>query len=1244
MSGIPAIVAAREGSPPWEGAPPSLDRVERGDVAPVELAWSTTLRFVEDIWASAALAAEPAPKKVAVRLRPLVRTLAAYLAGGRSHLPLDDLQRAAGFLHETVRSILARPNTRLARTHALVRWERVDELDARSVLWMSRLPGRTTRQKSAATPRALGVVRGHTLDLSENRVLVRLARDLRPCLEQRIATNDVAAVSPSDLTRRFQLTAMERLLREDVPSVFGSIGPALRPEPNNALLGSGRYGKVWRTWQWLARRQERFDAWWRAGRRLMHDALGLLIVEGLVRRRDAVLVDDLVALRLDGAELGLKASPSIAVLIMGANPRCITIESAADGTLRIETRDAASAQHLATLEVELAFAEAWLQPGRGCPVRAAWLDVEHELLGEGEGWFDAEGVGDLVDDVVAALDLDSDGAPLVLVAGSLEPDSRPRTARLIGVDLAAAVPALADETGSVTDGKRSIAIDVHGDDGRIERVVGDDALAVRPDRRVGSGFFLVKSWDQIAAGEAPIAELASALAHVVGTEPSADRELCVPVPDALGEPGEALLRTALPSSYHRVWLVPRAVAAAIALRARKPEAVGVDECLVVLDCGPLGFEGRLMVLRSERAARGSDPHSWECPLPWPSDAAAASNATRTFWRDLTHEAIGPDVDSAYVERLVDSGTSTRVARDVDGRPGAALLAAPGQLGPTLTITAAAKDVAARRFADRFGAWLASLPLSEARAQAAGGRLHVLVIGEPLELPAVAAAIGAACTAALPEATYQERPMPAAIASGAVELLRRIQAREPTFERALPDLYLTSLDAKNVVASRPIFANRRVRPGEEISVPPIPFELPAHAERIELPLEREPGGRRSLAFRAVLEGEGLPLTTPLPVDLHVTYRYAEDGFRIRIRPRHLDARSLAFAEREVRWVRAETTPTARTVRNEPPEFPMAAQVTSEIPLELVASLAAFKAACDKILTDEKARRQGTGIRDLCKQMNELAKALAPFTRSPSWIADTKIVNAWLTPLCLLAGCSPSPHPKGTAPRWAPKAGELRKLPRVVEAAFTALGRLGHRAPRAVPEMLLAEAQMRARNGGSLCEQDWMTLGRTVEALQESKRGTAAAWAAEVCARADVAPPEIGPWWALATMLWSEESRVCSLAEDVVERLLRRIEELVVAMAPPRIDVFHEIGIVLLALLRRRGRAPAGPVDAGTPRLRRLAEQFEDVDRSFVTRGTRREPRLALAGQNFVRPDVSAFVDTLAAALRGERVALIRMLED
>ena len=156
---VSAVRSTDKSKAPWEREVPMLEALEGGEADLEDAAWHHTLLFIEDLWATAAACYAPATNAVPVRFRPLFDRLARHIRGGFSRVRLDGLQRASAFLASPLRSILERPNTRLSRVHEYVPWERVEELDARSLLWMSRLPGRTTREKSASSPRALGVVR-----------------------------------------------------------------------------------------------------------------------------------------------------------------------------------------------------------------------------------------------------------------------------------------------------------------------------------------------------------------------------------------------------------------------------------------------------------------------------------------------------------------------------------------------------------------------------------------------------------------------------------------------------------------------------------------------------------------------------------------------------------------------------------------------------------------------------------------------------------------------------------------------------------------------------------------------------------------------------------------------------------------------------------------------------------------------------------------------------------------------------
>ena len=178
-------------------------------------------------------------------------------------------------------------------------------------------------------------------------MLVRLAADLLPLLERRLETlSDVH--TQGEQTRKNCLLSLRNVLRDELPaSPLKSVRPALRPEPNNALLGPGKYGSVWRAWRWLELRQERFSEIWRCGLPLVHRALGLLVAAKVAEREDAFLIDDLATLRLAGADSGLVVSPrSQDTRVHGNRWRACEVSTftrRARATFRVSRRDARSA-------------------------------------------------------------------------------------------------------------------------------------------------------------------------------------------------------------------------------------------------------------------------------------------------------------------------------------------------------------------------------------------------------------------------------------------------------------------------------------------------------------------------------------------------------------------------------------------------------------------------------------------------------------------------------------------------------------------------------------------------------------------------------------------------------------------------------------------------------------------------------------------------------------------------------------
>jgi hypothetical protein len=671
--------------------------------------------------------------------------------------------------------------------------------------------------------------------------------------------------------------------------------------------------------------------------------------------------------------------------------------------------------------------------------------------------------------------------------------------------------------------------------------------------------------------------------------------VCLAVPDALGEPGEAVLRAALPVHMSRTWLIPRAVAAALALRSDQPDAIAPDDSLLVLDWGPLGFEARLLVLRYDTSVgQSADPRLWECPVPWEPVEMAAVYPSRSHWLELARAAVPQGTKSEYVSGLVDSGLINELAVDAMGTAGASLFGERGRLGALACVTADMVDAAVARAVLHFSTWLAQLGrakvLDHIAEQTAGRRLHVILAGDPLEIPCLARGLRECCEKTLPTAILHEISA-GIIARGAAEFVRRRSLGLPTFELALPDLYLLARGASGTAVLKPIFEKYRVRPGQEIRVPPIAFELPAHVQRIELPLRRDPNGRRPLAWSAIIEEQ---LAAELQVELHVIYRYAEDGFRILIRPRAKPGHEPPFQEREIRWVRSSMETTERKLVDEPPDFadigispepPPATRVRA-----CLDAVALFHVEANKFLDEYARSGNPAGSKAFEQRFIAAEKSLAALLMiAPLSALDastrSSLLEKWLFILCQLAALRPGPHELGKkkTSNWASKLNSLRKqTPFLIELAERGLGRLRDEAPIELAERLHRDLQKQLRQNESLSRDRMMTLGRVIGTLSDAERTRCLVSLIMVADRTRLSAHEqFVLLWCLGTGMWTDRGLVSKLEEDPARRLLAFVEEVIGSLETNDVNLYHEAAIVLFALLRLRKTPLHFLVAAGSP---------------------------------------------------------------
>lgn len=212
------------------------------------------------------------------------------MKGGDARFAL--IVRIATEVGDLVENLCRRPRRVLRRERALERIERVSQVDAACLRWISRQPGRTVVEKAGPRQRLLSVVRVEHADTPENRVLRDFAiRAIRAadayCVENRSFRGSARVQRVGRFARM-----LRRLLRE---TEIGRVAPLSgMPEPNYVLMFDSRYKAIWYWYLKLRRLQQEQEDLWRWRHRLWSEVVMCSLM---------VALDDISTQALEGARL-----------------------------------------------------------------------------------------------------------------------------------------------------------------------------------------------------------------------------------------------------------------------------------------------------------------------------------------------------------------------------------------------------------------------------------------------------------------------------------------------------------------------------------------------------------------------------------------------------------------------------------------------------------------------------------------------------------------------------------------------------------------------------------------------------------------------------------------------------------------------------------------------------------------------------------------------------------------------------
>lgn len=165
--------------------------------------------------------------------------------------PIDELNLFCLYLSSAIREVIRRPKTQIKRSHVMTPVHKLREIDTRCVEWLSRVPGRTAREKASVRGKVLGVKRYLSAQIKANEVALYLIKQLRPLISDRFEAYRARGFMDrlDDSSSRALLKVNEAyrsIFTELRRSELSEVEARRHAEPNNTLLNDRFYGLIWR--------------------------------------------------------------------------------------------------------------------------------------------------------------------------------------------------------------------------------------------------------------------------------------------------------------------------------------------------------------------------------------------------------------------------------------------------------------------------------------------------------------------------------------------------------------------------------------------------------------------------------------------------------------------------------------------------------------------------------------------------------------------------------------------------------------------------------------------------------------------------------------------------------------------------------------------------------------------------------------------------------------------------------------
>jgi len=247
----------------------SLEKLDINNEVDFELvSQKVTLQVVEHIFNSISERDNYTDEFLPVLLSNLLEKLDIELNNKDTvSLPNDYLFHLLDFTLKSFEKIFISPKQKILKEHEMMPIHKVKNMSPKSMNWIGKLPGRSIKEKLSGKPKILAQRSKFSVNTKENRVFIRVLKDLSKFINARLNYGIKSGLYDFDEENNEIYKKMNRFYKLSTTklrkSELNEIKPAIQPETNNVLINDRNYSVIWKGWQKLSKYKSNLEMSWK---------------------------------------------------------------------------------------------------------------------------------------------------------------------------------------------------------------------------------------------------------------------------------------------------------------------------------------------------------------------------------------------------------------------------------------------------------------------------------------------------------------------------------------------------------------------------------------------------------------------------------------------------------------------------------------------------------------------------------------------------------------------------------------------------------------------------------------------------------------------------------------------------------------------------------------------------------------------------------------------------------------------